>query len=78
VTGVQTCALPILSISSFITLPVGAIVAPTAGTQLGGTTVGTVISTGHSTATTVGTLRIYRANMLAIEYYIADQLGQSL
>jgi hypothetical protein len=60
--------IPTLTMSSFITLPVGAIVAPAAGTQLGGTTVGSIITTGYSAATTVGTLTITAVGVYIVSF----------
>ncbi len=60
--------VPTLSMSSFITLPVGAIVAPAAGTQLGGITSGSIITTGYSAATTVGTLTITAVGVYIVSF----------
>jgi len=57
-TGGSVLVTPTMSLSANLTLPVSLATVPTAGTQLGGITVGTVISTGYSAATQVGTLTI--------------------
>lgn len=56
--GGSVLVTPTMSLSANLTLPVSLATIPVAGTQLGGITAGTVISTGYSTATTVGTLTI--------------------
>ena len=57
-TGGSVLVTPTMSLSANLTLPVSLATIPTAGTQLGGITSGSVITTGYSIATTVGTLTI--------------------